>query len=54
MLLAALGLALAASPLVGTAAAEVCRVGDVECHERKARCYLGTVQHPTDPPVCTA
>lgn len=49
----ALGLAVVASPLVGTASAEVCHVDDVECHERKARCYLKTVTNPFDPTFCT-
>lgn len=52
--LVVLGLAFVASPVVGTASADVCRAGDVECHERKANCYLGAVRDPTDPPLCTA
>lgn len=40
--------------VVGTASADVCRVGDIECLERKAECYAATVTDPTDPRLCTA
>lgn len=54
LMLVVLGLAAIVSPVVGSASAEVCRVGDVDCYERKVRCVVRTVTDPTDPPVCTA
>lgn len=54
LVLAIVGLAIVASPAIGTASADVCRVGDVECHERKARCHAATLTDPMDPRLCTA
>lgn len=52
--LAVLGLVAAATPLVGTASAEVCRPGDADCHERKVECLVGDPSDPLRPRACTA
>lgn len=52
--LAVLGLVAVATPLVGTAGAEACRVGDVDCYERKAACVVGDPEDPLKPRACTA
>lgn len=39
---------------VGTAAAVVCDVDDVECHVNRAKHCIVNLDDPTDPPVCTA
>ncbi|HWH08610.1 MAG TPA: hypothetical protein VNX21_05375, partial [Candidatus Thermoplasmatota archaeon] len=51
--LVVLALAATAAPVVGTASAEACRVGDVDCYERKVMCVVGDPEDPLEPRVCT-